>query len=882
VFAEESYGIASAGEFWLEALYRLGDHEADGKWKQAYERVRQSHDENQLRQAAIDGLVAFSKVSMRRLILVIENLNTLVTEQLDIPDLTQIVDVLSSTPTFMLLGTATAPFYSNDLERTGWTKLFGSITLDPLTEDQSRVLWNAITGEEPGNEQLRPIQILTGGNPRFIRILADFARKRSFRALLDDLINLIDEHTEYFKAQLDSLSPLERKVFAAVLELWNPSSAREIATFARLDVPKTSSVLSRLERSGSVMSVGNSIPKLFQAAERLYNIYYLMRRKGVATSRVNLAVRFMVQFYRDDSLVETFARIAEEACKVAPEARTDYRLAFVEMANCGISPEIKLRILKRTPNEFLNDLPDSIKELRSANEYHESVRMIRQAEELYASGGSAEEIDGLFLSAIAADPIPEHARGHFARLLETQGRIDEAQREYELALKHAPKDRQLWTRYARLLWLRGEGDRARTILANILGSPNLSPAICNEIADLYHEVGLYGEAVGACKRGVTLAKGKLAAELWYKLAELYHYHLEKPEEAATAYQSGIKEDPKEIWLYYQYGRLLADKLRDTQQAKHYWEIAEEIGRKQITRKKTGPASFVTLAQILEGTERLDAAESLLREGIEKFPKCPELLSELGQLLRNRGRYAEAVDLFERALISAPCNVDIAVEAAETYLRTKEPSRAKQVLTAVIKSHHYRGGQARYLLFLAELELKESVQSVLAAANAYLVGLSHSGRSLNEVAWALYLSGRNDLLGAAQDFALKAVAENSDSHWIAVHTLASIMGRRNEWSDALAMSSAFVSAAKDSDIALRGTMDFLIEAAAVGYVDEVLRIVESSPSRAALEPLIVGLKLAKGESPVVAQEISEIARDVSGKIAELKRKKGAEKEESLTL
>ena len=102
-----------------------------------------------------------------------------------------------------------------------------------------------MTGREPDDGRIRPIQILTGGNPRLLSIISQFGAKRSFKELMTELIQLVDDHTEYFRSHLDNLPAIERKVYLSLVEKWDPCTAREVAQFARLEVSKTSSLLNR-------------------------------------------------------------------------------------------------------------------------------------------------------------------------------------------------------------------------------------------------------------------------------------------------------------------------------------------------------------------------------------------------------------------------------------------------------------------------------------------------------------------------------------------------------------------------------------------------------------------------------------------------------------
>ena len=82
--------------------------------------------------------------------------------------------------------------------------------------------------------RMRSLEILTGGSPRLIAIVAQFGAGRPLHELMDDLLELIDEHTDYFKSHLDSLPHQERRIYLALADLWKPATTREIADRARL------------------------------------------------------------------------------------------------------------------------------------------------------------------------------------------------------------------------------------------------------------------------------------------------------------------------------------------------------------------------------------------------------------------------------------------------------------------------------------------------------------------------------------------------------------------------------------------------------------------------------------------------------------------------
>lgn len=314
VFAEESYEVCSPGEFWLEVLFHLGEQTKEARWRKAFEELHTEKDESRLRERALSQVMDFADEQGKRLLLVVENLNMLLGEQISPDDAWVLRHPLLNEPNIMLLGTATSRFEQLENSGKAMFELFKIHELKPLDSDGCRKLWASITGRQLQGDRIRPMQILTGGNPRLLVIISTFAAKTSFKELMDDLTRLVDEHTEYFKSHLDNLPPLERKVFVALADLWKPSTAREVADAARIDVNKASAYLKRLLSRGAVVEVDKKgRRKWYQLAERMYNIYHLMRRRGEPSSRVRAVVHFMVHFYPDEELAQTAATIAAEA-----------------------------------------------------------------------------------------------------------------------------------------------------------------------------------------------------------------------------------------------------------------------------------------------------------------------------------------------------------------------------------------------------------------------------------------------------------------------------------------------------------------------------------------------------------------------------------------
>lgn len=378
VYGEESYNVASAGEFWLEALFHIGERSADPRWQGIHDDLLKEQDDKRLHDRALAQLLDYADHLGKRLVLVVENLGMILEQLRDPDDAWTLRRTLQEEPRIMLLATATARVGITENQKDAFFGFFAVQDLKPLAGDETQALWEQAGKRAMAPNHIRPITILTGGNPRLVRILAEFAADTSFRHLMENLLQLVDEHTEYFKYHLDALAPQERKVFAALADIWDPAPAKRVAETTRLSVNLVSSVLRRLEARGAVVVVGQQgRTKIYQLAERMYNIYHLMRRRGQASARVRAVVRFMVQFYESDidSLIEAVRHMASEVGELPEAARSQHYLAYQAVLDLVKEDEVRYRIQDET-EEIIEGYPDCPPELRS---YLDDLRALRSS-----------------------------------------------------------------------------------------------------------------------------------------------------------------------------------------------------------------------------------------------------------------------------------------------------------------------------------------------------------------------------------------------------------------------------------------------------------------------------------------------------------------------
>ena len=300
-FMEESDEVFNAADFWLEVLFYLAlaidkqDPEFARSLRDTRADLTSRWRERELDERARAAVLEAADALGKRFVLLVENLQALCAN-VDDDFGWKLRKTLQTEPQIILVATATSRFEGLDDAREPFFELFRIICLAPLNTAQCRRLWEVASGAAASEREIRPLEILTGGSPRFLVIVAGFARHRSLRRLME-LVQLIDDLTDTFRGDLQALPKTERRVFLAIADLWQPSTTGEIADRARMDVRTVSTMLGRLVERGAVLRSGTGRKRRYDAAERLYSIYYKLRRERDDAAVVQGLLHFMAGFY---------------------------------------------------------------------------------------------------------------------------------------------------------------------------------------------------------------------------------------------------------------------------------------------------------------------------------------------------------------------------------------------------------------------------------------------------------------------------------------------------------------------------------------------------------------------------------------------------------
>ena len=837
VFAEESYEVCSPGEFWLEALFHIGKQTRDDRWKGIYEELRSEMDESRLRDRALAQLMDFADARGKRLLFIVENLNMLLGQQIAPDAAWDIRHTLMNEPRIMLLGTATSRFEQLENSDKAMFELFKIHELEPLSSDDCRTLWESITGQELIGDRIRPIQILTGGSPRLLVIISIFAARASFRELMEDLTHLVDEHTEYFKSHIDNLPPLERKVFVTLADLWQPSTAREVSQAARIDVNKGAVV--EVEQGGG--------RKWYQLAERMYNIYHLMRRRGEPSNRVRAVVDFMVHFYSDEDQVKTISSIAEEACGIGPGSRSDHFQALVEILKAPQVENYRQAIVNKIPGELFDspDLPEALRE------------MVVPFPSPPVEPDSSTEKE--LLSARPNNPDDPNAWIELGAVLEKEAeRLVDAEHAYREALRIDPKNLRALGSLAFLLIRAERSEEAVEVCRLIIDLKSDLVWVWNLYGILLqYDINRYDEAEKAYIRAIEINPEYVSA--WNNLGNLYTKYLNRYDEAEKAFRRVVEIEPDNEPAWQSLGDLFNKNL-------HRYEEAEQAYRKVIEINPDTAWNWNSLGfLLLLHSERYDESEKAFRKAVELESDLYIAWGGLGFLLGRLKRYGEAEVSFKKVLEIRPKDSFIIACLGDLYRKAKRYEEAKQAYQAALEIDQSSTGCWLNLISL-QMDDIHSPEMALQTAQKAIESADRSPERLNAMARAFYQNGWNDYLDTAETWSREATEKEPDNPAYRL-TLALILGARKRWGEAVEISPSFLKSNEFISENMNTVTSFFIQAAAAGYADKSLEVLEQSPVKKVMEPLITGLKIFLGEKVRAPQEVMEIGKDVAKRIKE---------------
>lgn len=379
-FPEEQYTVSTPAELWTNVLGALADALEHQKLSTAeidiqLTQLTQSPLE-QREPAALELLAQWCQNHQRRLLLLVDSTDLLFANLASVESnrvsqstshktrykindkdagataLWRVRKTLLHAPHLFWLGGSYQPLEAHCLYSDAFLDFFQLIALRPFTVLEMQATIQALAHtfgvgrdlkgaaaeakvtrvltERP--ERLHAMRQLSGGNPRITIMLYELFASGGQDSLRADLERLLDMMTPLYKARLEALADQARKVLAHLMEQWAPVTAKVLAQAASLPVGTISAQLTRLEQEGLVekVSLGGTKRLGYQASERFFNIWYLMRNAPRSMRlRLGWLVEFMRLWYHPDELQSlASSRWRGQARLLGQQGRRDEASAF--------------------------------------------------------------------------------------------------------------------------------------------------------------------------------------------------------------------------------------------------------------------------------------------------------------------------------------------------------------------------------------------------------------------------------------------------------------------------------------------------------------------------------------------------------------------------
>ena len=812
-FHEESYEIGDLADFWSAALHHLTRATGDARWANRADALAQDEPDSQ-RQAAygLASLMDFCRASGKRLILFVENLDIVFGQLRDEREVHALRASLIEHPDILVIGSANAVFNAIRSHGEPFYEFFRLFMLDGIGQEECLQILEALAegdgdADTPGalrreRGRLETIRRLTGGNPRLLALACRMLIESPVGSPFEDLEQLIDEQTPYFKARIEALPVQARKVFHCLAEGWRPMLARELSAAAKLSSSHASAQLRQLVEKGYAREVHLAQEKRtrYEVADRFYNIYYILRFSRAGRDRLARLVAFLHDLFGPREMRSMYPQALE-----ALRARA---FPAAEMSDW-------LGVLTRYVAED--------EEFTGRDDWHrKAISLV--AERIGANAPVLGEIN----EAFAEQDRSRAAAASTRRGLELvqAGNFAEAETAFRKATVGTPDDAAAWTALGYTLSEQGRFEEAIATFERAAQLTHIDDPIARRVVGFG---ALTGASIALLNRDhfeAAAATGKRSFEYIHPDDEPGHRHM-----AAEMIRS-LGNDLK--------------RTGQNEEAVAFWSRASEYAKPddpQELRDAVAKA-LLTKGLALEELGRSEEALSAWRNVLEYIHRTdPTELRQLAVLaLRTAGATLMELKRLDDSIAALrETSKYVRIDDAVEYRR-----KVAELLAVASRSLNFSERFSE-----SESVCKEATEIDLTCADAWHI-------------WAEAILWRDDplRLGEAETYARRATTLSPEDP-AALHTLSDVLASRGNWTEAVDTLERAVRADADYKHEERpGLTDSFIEMVAAGHGVQVKRILEDAGLAKELEPLWFAIRIKLGEEiePLPA-EIMDAVNDI---------------------
>ena len=515
---------------------------------------------------ALDLLEKMCRARKTTLVLVVDNIDVLLIQQLPEQDAKILGQVLTYESWLSIAGTMDV---SNASRFPAVLRdYFSNHLLPPLQEQEITQLWERFTGNQPSPLVMLMCKCLCQGNPRLMGFLAVSYLQKGDANPMSAFFSAIDSHTPYYKAHLQELPAVERKVFATLADQWTPSTAREIAKMADMDVNKASSLLNRLVKRGKVhVFHQRGRVKHYELEGPFHNLNYLVRTGQDQLRQVTSLCLFMEAFCLENAengdappehLPDKHGPIPDFPAQAAPLSPLSAPGIQASPPQDKNTPDYTPSPSSPAPNP--TDAPgwnDLAKTLESEGLYEDAVQAYTKSlsikpDHAWAWGRLAhllhtrlhlyEDAENAYLQAIEKDPNQAWIWSGLGQLLQENLRnYVEAEQAYRIAIELAPRSADHRVSMGRL---HEKLERHQSALRTYREAARIepeNPLSLQALGQLLESQGKIPEAQQAYTSAAECRPND--SQGWTRIGQILQNKLAKPQKAMAAYQKALDIAP---------------------------------------------------------------------------------------------------------------------------------------------------------------------------------------------------------------------------------------------------------------------------------------------------------------------------------------------------
>jgi tetratricopeptide (TPR) repeat protein len=313
-FPEENNRILSFADLLLGMIDILAEKDESGGWRELHKSLAEAERDEEIIDAIVPKLKRYRKETGKTLLLMIENLDTLFTQQLKKEqDIHRLRSFLMDSPCTALIGTSPVYFpglYSN---KSPFYDFFSISPLENLSEDETAELIRKNLEWEGRNDilqnfddflpKIHALHTMTGGNPRLNVLLYELIAHDNLLDVKVQFQKMLDQISPFYQDRLKELAPQERALLETIALMRDtPRTPAAIAGKLRMKPQQASSLLKRMTVAGYLTAAENPTDKrsrIYCIKEGFFDLWLAMSESRLHRRRLTYLTQFFERYYRD-------------------------------------------------------------------------------------------------------------------------------------------------------------------------------------------------------------------------------------------------------------------------------------------------------------------------------------------------------------------------------------------------------------------------------------------------------------------------------------------------------------------------------------------------------------------------------------------------------